>query len=97
MDNSKTIRNKILVTMFLEDDCKQEDDEVSISWVPINFAIYSDLFPEMIQNSIDSWLNHNKLERNTLYEVIFAHVIEHDMGAVHSEYFDPIFTESQIQ
>lgn len=97
MDNSKTIRNKILVTMFLEDDCKQEDDEVSISWVPINFAIYSELFHGLINESIEEWLGNNKLKHNITHEVIFAHVIEHDMGAVHSEYFDPIFTESQLQ
>jgi len=83
--------------MYLEEDCKQEDDEVSISWTPINFAIYSELFTDLIQEAVNDWLNVSKLDKNKRYEVIFAHVIEHDQGAVHTEHFDPIFVESQLQ
>lgn len=90
------IRNKILVNLYLEDGCTQEDGEVNISWLPINFAIYSDLFQELIQTSIDAWLGENEVENNFMYEVIFAHVVEHDgAGAVTSEYFEPIYHERQ--
>lgn len=89
------IRNKILVTFYLEDGCNQDDDEVLTSWWLINFKIYSELFIDMINDAIQEWLSENRVEHNKTYEVIFAHVIEHDVGAVHTEYFEPIFTETQ--
>jgi len=42
-------KNKILVDLWLEDGCSKEDGEVAVSWHPINFSIYSTLFPDMIQ------------------------------------------------
>jgi hypothetical protein len=91
-----TIRNKIKVDFFIEDGCSQEDGEASAHWQPINFAIYHELFPDIIKETIDEWLADNKLEKNVLYEVIFAHTVEHDSGgAVVGEYFEPIYQETQ--
>ena len=88
------ISNKIVVHFYLEDGCSQKDGEVSISWKPMNFMIYSELFPELIQIAIDAWLSDNELAVNTVHEVIFAHVVEHDgAGAVTCEYFEPIVHE----
>lgn len=50
------IRNKIRVCFFLEDGCRQEDDEASAHWEPINFQIYNNLFLELVQDVIDQWL-----------------------------------------
>lgn len=59
-----------------------------ISWKPINFMIYSDLFQNMATESAEEWVGTIKMEHETLYEAIFKHVVEHDgAGAVHSEYF----------
>lgn len=91
------IRNKVIVNLHLEDGCKQEDDEVTISWTPINFSIYSDLFPEIIKSSIYDWLADNEIGERYYHEVIFAHCMEYDgAGAVTSEYFEPVFHERQI-
>ena len=90
------IRNKIRVVFFLEDGCSQEEGEVGAHWTPINFAVYSDLFPELIKLAIDEWIDDNPMVVHTEYEVIFAHVIEHDGGgAVLGESFVPIHTETQ--
>ncbi|MCP5008301.1 MAG: hypothetical protein GY941_30860 [Planctomycetes bacterium] len=89
------IRNKIKVDFFVEDGCSQDEGEASSHWQPINFAIYSELFPELIQEAIDEWLHANTIAEHTAYEVIFAHVIEQDGGgAVLGEHFEPIYTES---
>jgi hypothetical protein len=88
-----SISNKILVTFFLEDGCSQEEGEVSVSWVPINFSIYSPLFHEMVDIAVGEWLSDNKLD-DLVYEVIFSHVVEFDGGgAVVGEYFEPIHTD----
>lgn len=90
------IRNKVKVCFFVEDGCKQEDDEASAHWEPINFQIYNNLFPELIQEAIDQWLADNTITHNCTHEVIFAHVVERDRGgAVVGEYFEPILHESQ--
>ncbi|WP_136678646.1 hypothetical protein [Neptunomonas sp. XY-337] len=90
------IRNKVLVTFFLEEGCKQKDGEVYSSWQPINFAVYSGLFQELIQEASDEWLSENTIDVNCSHEVIFAHCVEHDgAGAVTSEYFEPICHEHQ--
>lgn len=87
-------KNKVLVLLDLEDGCSQEEDEVSIAWRPVNFMIYSDLFPSMIDEAIAEWLSENKLRHLTEYELILQHVIERDgNGAVHSEYFEVINIE----
>ena len=92
-----TIRNKVKVIFFVEDGCKQEDDEASAHWEPINFSIYSSLFPQLIQEAIDQWLIENTIEQNVMYEVIFAHEVECDgCGAVVGEWFEVIHTEKQI-
>ncbi|MCP5004958.1 MAG: hypothetical protein GY941_13640 [Planctomycetes bacterium] len=89
------IRNKIIVNFFIEDGCSQDEGEASSHWQPINFSIYSDLFPELIQEAIDEWLSDNTIAEHTAYEVIFAHVIDHDGGgAVLGEHFEPIYTET---
>ena len=90
------IRNKIKVCFFVEDGCKQEDDEASAHWEPINFQIYSSLFPELIQEAIDQWLVDNEIGSSVTHEVIFAHVVERDRGgAVVGEHFEPVLHEQQ--
>lgn len=90
------IRNKIKVSFFLEEGCNQEDGEASSHWEPINFSIYSNLFPDLIQDAIDQWLADNAISHNCTHEVIFAHVVDRDgAGAVLGEYFEPIWHESQ--
>ncbi len=90
------IRNKIRVSFFLEDGCNQEAGEASAHWAPINFQIYSNLFPELIQEAIDQWLADNTITHNCSHEVIFSHVVDRDgAGAVVGEYFEPIWHESQ--
>ena len=89
------IRNKIIVNFFVEDGCSQEKGEASSHWRPVNFDIYSELFPELIQLAIDEWLEDNTIRKNVVYEVIFAHVIEHDGGGADlGEYFEPIHQET---
>lgn len=92
------IRNKVKIDFFVEDGCSQGDGEASAHWKPINFSIYDELFFEMIQAAIDEWLSENMIASGVVYEVIFAHAIEADGGgAVYSEYFEPIFTETQAR
>lgn len=91
-----SIRNKIKVDFFLEDGCSQEDEEVSTHWQPINFSIYSSLFPELIEDAMNEWLSENTMKKHYIYEVIFAHVVERDGGgALLGEHFEPIYQESQ--
>jgi len=90
------IRNKIKVCFFLEDGCSQEAGEASAHWEPINFQIYSNLFPELIHDAIAQWLANNTISQNCTHEVIFSHVVDRDCGgAVLGEYFEPIWHESQ--
>ena len=90
------IRNKIKVTFFVEDGCSQKDNESSSHWKPLNFEIYSDVFVGIIKIAIDEWLSNNIIEKDVVYEVIFAHVIDRDLGgAVLDEHFEPIYTETQ--
>ena len=95
-DCTMAIRNKIKVDFFLEDGCSQDEGEASTRWKPINFEIYSELFPELISLAIDEWLSENMIAKHVVYEVIFAHVVERDGGgAVLGEYFEPIYQEKQ--
>tara|TARA_R110000737_G_C14334487_1_gene442117 strand:- start:358 stop:636 length:279 start_codon:yes stop_codon:yes gene_type:complete len=88
------MKNKIIVNFSLEEDCSQEEGEVSIMWQPINFMIYSTVFHEIIDISIADYLSDNLIEHWAAYEVIFQHIVEHDgAGAVTSEYFEPIHSE----
>ena len=90
------VRNKIKVDFYLEDGCSQEEGEANVSWQPINFSIYSDIFIDLISEATDQWLSENTIEKNMVYEVIFAHEIERDGGgAVVGEYFEPIYIEQQ--
>ena len=85
------IANKVIATVFLEDGCKQDDDEVSMHWRPINFDIYSELFPELITTSIYEWLSDRTLQINEVHELIMAHEVERDGGgAVTAEWFKVI-------
>lgn len=89
--------NKIIVEFFLEEGCKQELGEVNISWNPINFGIYNDLFIDLIKEAIDEWLSEHTLRTYLHYEVIFKHVVEHDgAGACAGEYFEPIYSETTL-
>ena len=89
------IGNKVLVNFLLEDGCSQEEGEVNLSWTPINFRIYSHLFTELIEQACDEWVDGCVMSPDRCYEVIFIHRIERDgAGAVHSEYFEPIYEES---
>jgi hypothetical protein len=86
--------NLILVHAYLESGCSQEEGEVSVSWKPINFMIYSPLFQGMATDAADEWLDTFKMEPETHYEAVFKHVVERDgAGAVHSEYFVPVKLE----
>lgn len=88
------ISNKVLVTFFAESNDSQSNGEVSTSWTPINFPVYHEMFPELIQEAIDEWLADNTIQPMVVYEVIFKHVIERDSGgAVLGEYFEPIVQE----
>lgn len=92
-----SIRSKIKVEFNLEDGCSQKDGEVNASWQTINFSIYSNLFIDMIDEAIAEWLSDNTIEKDTMYEVIFAHVVDHDSaGAVIGEHFEPIYKEMQV-
>lgn len=82
------MRNLILVHAYLEDGCSQADGEVRISWKPVNFMIYSDLFQGMATDAAEEWIGSFKMKPETTYEAHFEHVVEHDgAGAVTSEYF----------
>lgn len=87
-------KNKVLVSLWLEEGCSQADDEVTRSWSPINFSIYSDLFPDMINEAIGDWLGENTMRVETEYELILEHIREHDGGgALTDEYFTVLHTE----
>jgi hypothetical protein len=91
------VKNKILVNLFLEDGCKQDDSEVNISWKPINFEIHSRLFPEIIDTSIDGWLSDNELIHGFAYELIMTHIMESDgCGVVSAEYFEVTSVEKEV-
>ena len=91
-----SITNKIIVKFYLEPDCDQEEGETGVEWTPINFSIYSSLFPDLIQEAVDQWLDENKLLHAVVYEVIFAHRVERDGGgALLGEHFEAIHQETQ--
>ena len=88
-------KNKILVDLWLEDGCSKEDGEVAVSWHPINFSIYSTLFPDMIQEAIDEWIADHNIAKEHHYELIFQHTVESDGGgAVSAEYFEAIHVDT---
>lgn len=90
------ISNKILVRFYVEEGCSQDEGEASVEWAPINFFIYSDLFPDLIREAVDEWLDKNIIRNGTRYEVVFAHVRELDgAGYLTSEYFEPVLEEQQ--
>ena len=90
------IRNKVIATLHLPSDCSQEDGETSIEWCPINFSIYSALFPDLITDAIDEYLDNHELKHDVLYEIVFAHVVDRDVaGAVLGESFEVIHEETQ--
>lgn len=83
------VSNMVLVHFWRESGCAL--DEVSVSWKPINFMIYSDLFPDLIMEAADGWIREQQPVEERHYEVVFDHVIEHDgHGTVTSEYFEPV-------
>ena len=87
-------KNKVLVNLWLEDGCSQEEGEVGRSWSPINFSIYSDLFPDMIYEAIEEWLSNNTMRTEIEYELILEHIQDHDGGgALTNEYFTVLHTE----
>ena len=70
-------------------------EEVDISWRPINFSIYSNLFAGMAEEAADQWISENDLPIEKQVEVFFEHIVEHDgAGAVMSEYFRPFHSET---
>lgn len=82
--------NLVLVHLWLESGCSQDDGEVSISWKPVNFMVYSDMFPEMIYEAIAEYLSTITLRHEELKEVLFSHVVDQDgAGAVLGEWFSP--------
>ena len=87
--------NLVLVNLFLEEGCSQEEGEVSIFWKPINFMIYSELFSELIYEGISEYLESHKISFDRRVELIMCHVVERDAGgAVHTEYFEPIHSSN---
>lgn len=83
--------NLVLVHLWLEDGCSQDDGEVSIHWKPVNFMIYSDMFPSMIYEAVAEYLSEITLLHEDLKEVLFRHVVERDgAGAVLGEWFEPV-------
>ena len=83
--------NLILVHLWLEEGCSQEEKEVSMSWKPINFMIYSSLFQDMVTEAVDGYLLGISMEVEELTEVIFRHVVDMDAGgAVLEEYLEPV-------
>ena len=88
--------NKIIVNIFLASGHSQKDGEVEISWHPINFSLYSDLFPVMVKDSVDDYLSNNKLEFDADYEIIMSHMMEfsQDGFSVTAEWFEPIYVDS---
>ena len=81
-------KHKVLVDLWLAAGCSQDEDEVLISWKPINFSIYSDLFQDLVYDAVNEWLSENKLRHETDYELILAHVHEDEV----TEYFEVIHT-----
>lgn len=87
-------RNKVLVSLWLEEGCSQDEGEVQRRWHPINFSIYSTLFQDMVNQAVDNWLAENTMRTEIEYELIFQHVHEHDGGgALTDEYFEPLHVE----
>lgn len=85
------MQNLALVHAYLERGCSQAGDEVSIQWKPINFMIYSEMFPDMIMEAVREWLATFDMKPETDYEIIFGHVIDRDAGgAVLGEWFSPM-------
>lgn len=90
------IRNKVIATIYLDDGCSQDDGEASISWRPVNFDIYNELFPDLIIEAVNEWLLSKRLIVNMSYELILAHEIDRDKGgAVLGESFVVIHDELQ--
>lgn len=87
------MKNKILIRFFLEEGLSQEDGEVEISWEPINFMIYSNLFQDMAYQAADEWLEENTLAKNIEYYVTFEHEVERDVYAITGEYFNPVHVD----
>jgi hypothetical protein len=91
------MKNKIIVNLWLEKGCKQEDMEYNIGWKPINFDIYSDLFQEIVEESVHQWVSENPIKEEIHYELIMEHIIENDgAGTVTAEYFNVINKEINI-
>lgn len=88
------MKNKILVNLWLDKGCSQEDGEYYLSWNPINFSIYSELFQDIVEESVSEYLSNIKLKEETRYELIMQHIVEHDgAGTVTSEYFEVLNME----
>lgn len=88
--------NLVLVHLWLEDGCSQAAGEVDIRWQPVNFMIYSKMFPDMVYEAIEEYLGQTTLRHECLKEVMLRHVVERDGGgAVLGEWFEPVtFKES---
>jgi hypothetical protein len=83
--------NLVLFNFYLEADCSQDDGEVSVSWKPVNFMIYSKLFIDMIYEAADEFLSDVTLRPEEPLEVLMRHVVDRDgAGAVLDEYFEPV-------
>lgn len=90
--------NLVLVQFHLEEGCSQEDHEVSIAWSPINFMIFSELFPDMVYTAAEEFLSENTIKSGQVVEVVMRHVIDRDgAGAVCGEWFEPIIQEVTYQ
>ena len=86
-------KNKFIVNFWVESG-NNPKEEVDVSWKPINFEIYSDLFPDMIKEAVNNWIEEHDLNIEQQVEVIFEHIREYDgAGALMDEYFTPIHSE----
>lgn len=85
------IKNKVIATVFWGDRGGSKDD-ATISWHPINFSIYSDLFQEIVLMAVTEWIEDSDLQPEVQYELILEHSTHRDGGgAVYHESFQVMY------
>ena len=92
------VSNKILVTIHIEPDYDPDKTDLAdfeFYWIPINFHIYSNLFYDMVDESLHELVSaSNDLTPGHGYELIMQHEIEwNGPGVISAEYFTLIHSE----
>lgn len=91
-----SIKNKVVVNLWLEDDCDKDTDGPIIHWSPMNFSIYNKLFIDMIYETVDQWVSENEMITEKQYELILQHIVEYDgAGACTGEHFEILNVEKE--